>query len=362
MSHAQQERRNLVPLGLERFTTQKLPSQPRWERLSERVVCVSGLNPSGYTLNGTNTYLVGTGPARILIDTGELGKAKEYVENLEEAMQATGATEIEEIIITHYHHDHTGGLAELQKHFGNARTSKFNSDHWLEAEVTARRGGKADGRFLKELEWFVMNNWHRLEDGEFIYTEGATLKVFHTPGHAQDHIVLWLEEENALFTGDNVLGWGTTYVSSLFEYMKSLKLMADINPDRLYPAHGPVIEDGMLTIQRYMKHRRQREEMVLTFLQESCPKSNEGLRVREITEALYPNATSNNIDMAATNVVKILIKLEREGIAEGRWPADGYGYSGSPDGDDNVGSQDPAVAKEHYYRLWHLSSDHQSKL
>ena len=50
--------------------------------------------------------------------------------------------------------------------------------------------------------------------------------------------MLWLDEEEALFTGDNVLGWGTTYVGDLWSYMRSLEKMSRLKPQRLYPAHG----------------------------------------------------------------------------------------------------------------------------
>ncbi|CAE7391796.1 LACTB2 [Symbiodinium necroappetens] len=104
-----------------------------------------------------------------------------------------------------------------------------------------------------------------LADGEILSCEGATLRVLHTPGHANDHVCLFLEEERAMFTGDNVLGWGTGTFQDLQQYMRSLKLMASQAPDVLYPAHGPVVSgtsEVAAWLQMYITHREDRIRQV----------------------------------------------------------------------------------------------------
>jgi hypothetical protein len=94
--------RNVIAKGMKRFEVGKVaPKQPRWERLSDCVVNVLGMNPSFMTLNGTNCYLVGTGANRLLIDTGDGDNSGKMLAALEEAMEATGCSGIQEIIITH---------------------------------------------------------------------------------------------------------------------------------------------------------------------------------------------------------------------------------------------------------------------
>ena len=87
-------------------------------KISDRVVRVLGLNPSAYTLAGTNTYLVGTGASRILIDAGD-GRQPGYVPTLRRAMQAHGATSLQCIVVTHWHHDHLGGVPAVLEAFGS---------------------------------------------------------------------------------------------------------------------------------------------------------------------------------------------------------------------------------------------------
>ena len=82
-------------------------------RLSPRVVRVLGGNPGAFTLQGTNAYLIGTGPRRWLLDTGE-GKPA-FVANLRAAMTAEGVTELEGILLTHWHLDHVGGVAHARR-------------------------------------------------------------------------------------------------------------------------------------------------------------------------------------------------------------------------------------------------------
>src|SRR5690606_17311008 len=98
-----------------------------------------------------------------------------------------------------------------------------------------------------------------IDDGAVIETEGATLRAIHTPGHAEDHLCYWLEEERALFTGDVVLGAGTTVIpehgGDLADYMASLRRLLALEPAVIYPAHGPAIRDAAKKIREYIAHR-----------------------------------------------------------------------------------------------------------
>ncbi len=204
----------------------ELPDVDRW---SDRVVVALGKNPSIFTGPGTNTFLIGTGKRRILLDTG--GGKPEYLDVLTRAMEETGCEGLQEIVLTHGHPDHIGGAIAINDHFGPLPVSKMA---WP----------NVDENYHLDLR--------RIEDGSVLRTEGATLRALHTPGHAVDHLCFMLEEERSLFSGDNVLGVGTTVIpaqsGNLRDYMNSLRRLQGERPTAIYPAHGPVIADGLAKI------------------------------------------------------------------------------------------------------------------
>ena len=257
---------------------------------SDRVVVALGQNPGMFTGPGTNTYLLGTGPRRVLLDPGEGNE--HYLPILEQAIDRAGCDGIEQIVLTHGHPDHIGGVRSVLDRFGPVPVSKMP---WPEV----------DSRYDLELE--------HIGDGSVIETEGATLRALHTPGHAPDHLCFVLEEEDALVSGDNVLGVGTTVIpmgsGSLADYLASLERMLDAASGRIYPAHGPVIEDGPTKIREYLAHRAERE---LEIAGQLGPTPQ---RVLEIVATVYAAYPKRLHAAAAQSVTHHLLKLEADGRA-----------------------------------------------
>uniref|UniRef100_A0A2A4JQ11 Beta-lactamase-like protein 2 homolog n=1 Tax=Heliothis virescens TaxID=7102 RepID=A0A2A4JQ11_HELVI len=197
---------------------------PAVSKLTFRVIRILGFNPGAMTLQGTNTYLLGTGKNRILLDTGDKD-VKEYQTQLAQVLH-TEQIDIEHIVVTHWHHDHIGGVENL---YGTIAK---------QPKVWKHRRSPDDDQ--DELSQIYPIRW--LTDGQELKVEGATVKVHHTPGHTTDHVVLTLLEENILFSGDCILGEGTAVFEDLYTYMQSLNKILELNPSVIYPGHGNIIE------------------------------------------------------------------------------------------------------------------------
>ena len=110
-------------------------------------------------------------------------------------------------------------------------------------------------------------NWIDLHDEQIVEIEsGGRMKILFTPGHADDHVCILLDNE-VLFSGDNILGGSTAVFDNYFSYMKSLDRMknaiAKVGNAIIYPGHGDIIEDGLDRIEYYIAHRLEREKQIL---------------------------------------------------------------------------------------------------
>lgn len=252
---------------------------------SDLVGRVLGLNPGAMTGPGTNTYLVGRRDP-ILVDTG--AGVPGYVPLLERYLTGRGWTQPSRVLLTHRHRDHLGGVPQLRERFqGLAVAKMIHRDAGLPQPIDD------------------------LRDGTTIEGDGVTLTAVHTPGHASDHLCFYLAEERALFTGDVVLGGSTTVIPSddgdLLDYMASLRRLLGLDVRRIYPAHGPVIEDGPGRIREYIEHRLMRERQILEAL-------GDGLRtIPEMVARIYADVPASLHPAAGMSVESHLRKLAREG-------------------------------------------------
>ncbi len=271
---------------------------PDFARHSSRVATVLGHNPGPFTGPGTNTYLVGSGKRPILLDTGQ-GVAI-WADLLVAALsELCGTDTIDRIVLTHAHIDHIGGVRQVRERIGDVEVLKMP---WDGHDAPAGKPITPIGH------------------NGVVKGEGVTLRTVHTPGHAPDHLCYYLEEERALFTGDVVLGAGTTVIpddtGDLVEYMDSLRRLLELDLETIYPAHGPVIRKPKEKIREYITHRELRELQVLEALGQGP------MEVMAIVKKIYFDVPEYLHQAAASSVRSHLKKLGKEGRVtehEKRW-------------------------------------------
>ena len=255
------------------------------ERLSELVTLVRAPNPSPITLEGTNTYVVGS----IVIDPGPAIEA-----HLERVLDEVGEPTL--VLLTHRHPDHAEG-AERFAAMARAPLAAFGHGNLAVCEDASP-----------------------VHDGQRIEAGRVTLVAVHTPGHASDHLSYWLEQERALFTGDHILGRGTTVIAhpdgDLAAYMASLERARALEPERLYPGHGPVVDDPATVLEYYRTHRLERERQVLEALEAGDE------TVERMVARIYADVDVALHGAAGLSVRAHLAKLAHDGrvVADGdRW-------------------------------------------
>jgi ribonuclease/clavin/mitogillin len=271
---------------------------PDYARYTSRVAFVLGQNPTMFTGPGTNTYLVGLGHRPLLLDTG--AGVEIYHEMLARGLaELSHSRELDKIVITHAHADHIGGVRQVREKFGELEVLK---KPWPERDTIA-------GAPITPLEHAAR-----------VSTEGATLQAVFTPGHAPDHLCYYLEEERALFTGDVVLGAGTTVIpddgGDLALYLDSLRRLLELDLQTIYPAHGPAIRNPRQKILDYIAHRELRENQVLDTLRDGP------LDVAGIVKKIYTDVPEFLHPAAANSIRAHLKKLRAENAVvqyEGLW-------------------------------------------
>jgi glyoxylase-like metal-dependent hydrolase (beta-lactamase superfamily II) len=233
-------------------------------------------NPGPFTLEGTNTWVVGRGPS-LVIDPGPDDPA-----HLDEMRAAAGT--VAAILLTHRHPDHAPGAAALAGATG--------------APALAFEPGRYE---------------RPLADGEVIRGGGVALRALHTPGHTPDHVAFFDAASGILFTGDAVLGRGTSVIDppegDLVTYLDSLRRMLELGPAVLCPGHGPVVWDARAKLREYLDHRAERERQIVEAL------ANGPATPDELVPTIYADHPAALHPVAARSVLAHLLAMEREGRA-----------------------------------------------
>ena len=158
-----------------------------------------------------------------------------------------------------------------------------------------------------------------LRDGDLITGPGWTLEAIETPGHTSGHMCYALREENALFSGDHVMGWSTTVISppdgDMQAYLHSLERISERGFETVWPTHGPPIREPNPFLDAYRAHRLHREQQILRHL-EAGPCS-----IKEMVPVLYASVDPKLWPAACHSVLAHMIRLEQLGQVQGQGEA-----------------------------------------
>lgn len=240
---------------------------------------IHAANPGPYTGLGNNTWLLdGHEPTLIDAGTGE-------PTHLEALAEVLDGRPLARVLLTHDHADHASGVPAIR-------------DCWPEVEVLAVADARSPARTLI--------------DGEKVRAGNRWLQVIYTPGHAPDHACFWDAAAGDLYAGDMVQLESSVLIpagrgGNLRAYMASLDRMAALAPRRVYPGHGPVIDDPARVIERAVAHRRARETQIRGYLESGI------VDVEAIVARLYPELQPGLERAARATVEAHLEKIRDDG-------------------------------------------------
>ena len=264
------------------------------DKVSPLIRRVVANNPGPFTFLGTGTYIVGHDEVAV-IDPGP-----DMADHLTAILDAVEGERITHILLTHHHSDHSPLTEPLKVLTGATVVGCAVPQVIDDSGVQVEAGYGAP--IVHDVE---------VCDGAVIKGPGWTLEAIPTPGHTSNHICYALKEENALFSGDHIMGWSTTVITppdgDMADYFRSLDLIKARNFQTLWPTHGPPITDVAPFIDAYAAHRRDRERQILDAI-------DKGLRtIGDMVPVLYAATDKRLHPAAARSVLAHLIQLAGEG-------------------------------------------------
>ncbi|MFQ5557565.1 MAG: MBL fold metallo-hydrolase [Acidimicrobiales bacterium] len=275
------------------FDTDFEPRHGEMVEVSRRLRRIVARNPSKYTFHGTGTYVIGRGTVAV-VDPGP-----DDPTHVDAVLHALRGETVSHVLITHTHSDHSPATRAVA-----AATGAVVLAHGPHPRVDPA-GGPVEDPEGADLA-FVPDEL--LAHGDVVTGPGWTVEALHTPGHISNHLCFVLGEEEAVLTGDHVMGWSSTVIppphGDVAAYLASLRLLLERDLSVMYPTHGGPRRDVAEHVRALHEHRLEREQL--------CP----GPRtVAELVSVLYADVREELHEPAGRSVLAHLLKLRSEGRA-----------------------------------------------
>jgi glyoxylase-like metal-dependent hydrolase (beta-lactamase superfamily II) len=274
----------------------------RTDRASPLIRRVIAQNPGPFTFLGTGVYIVGKSDVAV-IDPGP--PIHTHFEALKVALTGERITHV---FTTHTHLDHSP-LAHPLAQWAGCKVYGLPDPSGTMSHASLEEDGQEG--FMPDV---------LVKDGDTFSGSGWTLEAITTPGHMSNHVCYALKEENALFSGDHIMGWSTTVISppdgNMGDYYRSLAKIRARNFNTLWPTHGPPVKDVNPFIDAYVAHRRAREEAIVARL-----KAGDTL-IPDMVKVIYKDVDARLHAPAAHSVLAHMIHLVEAGRATAEGPFD----------------------------------------
>jgi glyoxylase-like metal-dependent hydrolase (beta-lactamase superfamily II) len=271
----------------------------RVDQASPLIRRVIANNPGPFTYLGTGVYIVGKGEVAV-IDPGPMVEA--HFEALKRALHGETVTHV---LVTHSHMDHSPLAHPLARWAG---CKVYAAGPVIPSESEVRMEAGDDTAFKPDVT---------VRDGDMFKGPGWTIEAITTPGHTSNHVCFALKEENALFSGDHVMGWSTTVISPpdghMGDYFASLEKVRARGFATIWPTHGPPVREPAPFLDAYIRHRRAREQMIVDRL------SAGDTRIPEMVSVIYKDVDKRLHPAACHSVLAHMIHL----VETGRVTAEG---------------------------------------
>jgi glyoxylase-like metal-dependent hydrolase (beta-lactamase superfamily II) len=267
----------------------------RCDQVSPLIRRVIANNPGPFTFTGTGTYIIGKGDGVAVIDPGP-----DMADHLQAILNAVQHERVSHILITHHHLDHSPLARPLAEATGAVIYGCASPSHHHDADAPRMEAGS--DVFIPDVS---------VCSGATIAGHGWTFEAVPTPGHTSNHICYALKEENALFSGDHIMGWSTTVVTppdgDMGAYLASLDVVQNAGYDVIWPTHGPPIRKVTEFIDAYREHRMDRERQILAQL------SAGETRIKSFVPKMYADVDPRLYPAAAHSVFAHMIQLVKSG-------------------------------------------------
>ncbi len=279
-------------------------------RLSADLLRVTCGNPSALTGPGTNSYVIGRGAERAVVDPGPAGAP--MTAHLDALHAALDGARVAAILVTHAHLDHSAAAPALAARtgapihgFGPPEAGR--SARMARLAETVAGGEGLDAAFAPD---------RILADGAVLRLGGAQIEALHTPGHFGGHLAFRIGD--AVLSGDLAMEWATTLVSppdgDVADFVASCERLARMAPAILHPGHGGPVADPAGRLGELVAHRREREAQIREALR-AAPGT-----AAELAARIYTDTPAALLPAAARNVLAHLIDLEDRGLARSDGP------------------------------------------